>query len=513
MVVESGMPGATPKPGAMPGPGAIPMPRVRAGCAFCGNTARHRRSRAALRLTMAPLLLTLAGCGSLPAERLPDENRAPVDTERFTLLTRFVHISDAQIMDEESPARLTWAAELVPSAWRSYEAYSTHLLDGFVSTINRMHAAGERINWVVHTGDATDNAQQNELDWFITVMEGGPIDPRSGPDDRDADQRPPPLLDPHEPFEASGLYRMGVHGDAPTIPWYAVVGNHDRFAQGTFPIVPDLLGRLVSPMPLPNRLGLLLPVRLVPTGSFTHSPITPGHPTPTFEAHLPRFVTPNDQRRFITDRGFVTAHLNSTSQPPGHGFSVDRPDRTWYSLEVAPGVRLIALNSARPLLETPANVYSEGSISLAQFLFLERELERAVDRGEWVIVVTHHPSGSLRPEYGTAVLPAGLRYTLGRFPCVKLHLAGHSHRNAVFDRGGYLEIETGSTLDYPQQGRVIEVWSDGLDVELRYRLFSHLDRIEPPEDLEDSPVFNDPYRELRIEAAQLAGVGAPSLAQ
>jgi len=456
------------------------------------------------------LLAVLHGCGTLYGVRLPNENREPVDGERFRLLTRFAHISDAQIVDEQSPARLTWAAEFVSTAWRPHEAYSIHLLDGFVRTVNQMHAAGERIDFLLHTGDATDNAQRNELEWFIQVMDGSPIDPRSGPDDRNLDQRPPPLLDPHHPLEAQGLYRHGTHGEAPTIWWYSLIGNHDRFAQGNFPIVTDLLGRLVSPMPLPNRVGLFLPAVLVPTGSITHSPITPANPTPMRNVHLPQAVFPNPQRAYLTDRRFVAAHLRSTSEPPGHGFTSNHPERTWHSTLVAPGVRLIALDSSRPLFEMPGNFYPDGSISLVQLLFLDIELKQATDRGERVILATHHPSYMFRPDYGSALGPSGWLDRLNRYPCVKLHLAGHSHRNAVFDRGRYLEIETGSTLDPPQKGRVIEIWSDGSKTELRYRLFSHLDMIEAPPELENSPVFEDPYRTIRWEAARLAGVQTPS---
>ncbi len=469
-------------------------------------------------------LLVVAGCGTLPDVRLPNESTAPVDSPRFELLTTLVHISDAQIVDEESPGRLTVAAEFSGSAWRAYEAYSTQLLDGMVRTINKIHVARQRIDFVIHTGDATDNVQINELRWFVAAFDGGTIDPLTGPDGRDAADRPEPLLDPHRPFEAQGLYRNGVHGDAPTIAWYGVLGNHDRFAVGVFPIVSDLSGRRTSPLPLQDRIPLTFPVVLDPVGRLAFGAIMPENPGPPPPIALPTLVQPNPDRRYYTDREFVAAHLAAAGEPPGHGFDAADPGRTWYSVSPNPGLRLIVLNSATPLIERPTFVFSEGAISLAQVQFLRGELSRADARGEVVIVATHHPSESLELVYGTALSPRSFRDLLNEYPCVKLHLCGHWHTNAVFDRGGYVEMVTGAIIDAPQQGRVIEVWkatgvttdpttdldaspgaSPEATVELRYRFFSHLDPIDPPNDAA-ATLFEDPLLEMRQEAAVLAGV-------
>ncbi|MCZ6766722.1 MAG: metallophosphoesterase, partial [bacterium] len=238
------------------------------------------------------------GCGGIPGVSLPNESTEAVDESRFTLLARFVHLSDAQIIDEESPARLTVARELSSTAWRPHEAYSTQLLDGMIRTVNKMHVARETFYFLVHTGDAADNAQRNELDWFMTVIDGGQIDPRSAIDDRQPSQKPDPLLDPHAPFESQGLYRSGVHGDSPTIPWYALVGNHDHFAVGVFPIVTDLSGNRISPLMWENRIGLFLPVSLNPIGVLAYAPVTPANPAPPVGLNLPTVVPANPDRAY-----------------------------------------------------------------------------------------------------------------------------------------------------------------------------------------------------------------------
>ena len=431
------------------------------------------------------------------------ERTDPVDEDRFALVARLVHISDAQLVDEESPARLTTFADLVPTAWRPHEAYSCQLFDGIIRTINKLHVARDRIDFVVHTGDAADNAQHNELDWFFTILEGGVVDPLTGVDDREPNARPDLLLDPHAPFVAQGLYRADVHGSSETIPWYNVGGNHDRFAQGVFPIVADLFGRRTSPLPLRDRIGLFLPLNLDPIGWLSWAPVTPASPGPPTELGLPTLIDANPERRYLDDDEFVAMHLESGSEPAGHGFDAAYPQRTWYSVSPAPGLRLIGLNSATPFEERPTYVYSEGAINLTQMFFLADELRLATDRRETVIVATHHPSDALQLALGSSVSGDTFRSLLGRFDCVALHLAGHSHRNAVTERAGYLEIETGSTLDFPQQGRILEIWRAGGDIELRYSLFSHLDSIEPATEA-DEALFEDPLMPMRRIANELA---------
>ena len=466
------------------------------------------------RSTCVPMVafILLAGCGVSLDPLLPEEAANSIDAERFALLARLIHITDIHVTDEESPARLTAFAGLAENAWRPQEAYSTQVLDGFVRTINKMHVARHPIDFVIVTGDATDNAQLNELSWFITIMDGGRVDPLTGPDDRDPGLLPDPLLDPHQPFEAQGLYRNGVHGDALTIDWYSLLGNHDRFAVGVFPIVTDFSGRRISLLPLQERVGLFFPVYLDPIGSLSWAPITPGNPGPPPEINLPRRVQANPERRYFTDQEFVQAHLQSVGGPPGHGFDAGHPERTWYSVSPLAGLRLIGLNSATPQIEVPTLPYSEGAISFAQVRFLERELARAQEAGEWVIVATHHPSDALERGLGTAISASAFRRTLNRYPCVRLHLSGHWHEDVVFDRGGYREIVTGSALDRPQRGRVVELWRQidpqtsepaPEDITIRYWYFSHLDEIAPP-DGSHAELFDDPLLPMRRVAAELA---------
>ncbi len=431
------------------------------------------------RVILAVLLAlgALSACLDDRGTVLPGETEPPPEG---TLWVRLVHLSDPQILDEESPARIVGAELLVPPAWRPQEAYTTQLLDGTIRAINNLHRSGQAVDFAVMTGDATDNSQANEWRWFLEVMDGGALNPLSGVDDRPAIDRPPPHLDPHAPFVAEGLYRQGLHGPLPDIPWYGVVGNHDRFAVGAFPII-DVGELRLAPLPFVYPVSLLFPALLLPTTRLAFGPITPAHPGPPTPLNVATWIPENPERRFLTTAEAIGTHFRTRSTPPGHGFAAGGP--SWYSVAPRPGLRLIALDTALPDVPVPSLPHVAGTLSTAQMQFLAEALDLAEQHDEWVIVATHHPSQDL-VLLGSPTAPDEFRDLLRRHDRVLAHLAGHFHRHRVIDRGGYLEIETGSILDYPQEARIIEIWNTGPDrVTLRYRMLSHLDATEPTDPL------------------------------
>jgi 3',5'-cyclic AMP phosphodiesterase CpdA len=444
--------------------------------------------------TAALLLVILPGCQVDPGALLPAEQNEAESLDGLVLVARFVHVTDTHMIDTESPARFAGAQVLVKHAWRPYEAYSMQLLDGVVRAVNRMHAAGMRIDFLLHTGDACDNAQSNELEWLTQIMAGGTVNPLSGPDDRSAEQRPPPQLDPYAPFAAEGLYRNGVHGDEATIAWYAVFGNHDVYAIGTFPILETEPDHLMAALPLPGRPGVAMPTWLDPLASYAHGPVTPGDPGPPRLLEPLSYVEPNASRAYFEKPHYVATMLAAAGQPVGHGFAAAGAP-SWYSVSPVPGLRLIGLDTTDRTLQLPAQVCYQGAISQEQFEFLRSELDAAAARGELVIIAGHHPSQTIHPDIGVEVTGDELRDLLKQYRNVVLYMAGHLHRNRVIDRGGYLEIETCSTLDLPQEGRVVEVWRDpaGTQVVVSYRMFTH-----------DESDADDALRPLRDAARAIA---------
>jgi len=443
-------------------------------------------------------LLSGAICAPVDELLLPGRESESDVGDGAAPIARIAHVTDTHLVDEESPARFTEAYFVTHSAWRPYESYSTQLFDGIIRAVNRIHDSGRPIDFLMHTGDACDNAQSNELGCHLALMDGDVVAPLTGPDDRDAEDVPPALLDQHAEFQARGLYEKGRHGEADDIPWYYTFGNHDRYAIGLLAIFETLDGGRRTPLPAPARPGVLLPRFLDPLSSWAHGRVTPADPGPPQLFELPLYVEPNPERAYVSKSEFVEALGDTRGGPPGHGFADSPEGKFWYSTSPVPGVRLIGLDTTDQTNLRPNTLYDNGAVTRAQLSFLQTELDTAVENGELVVAASHHPSASLTHMAGSEILGEEFRALLNEYSNVVLHVAGHTHRNKVIDRGGYLEIETCSTLDWPQEGRLIEIWRDGAgEIFIAYEMFSHIDDELPP-------LGADPLRELRERAQALA---------
>ena len=431
--------------------------------------------------TLAGSLAGQLGCEVDPAPLLPARTSPALDTTGLTRLARFVQMSDTHVVDPLSPARFAEAYFVTHSVWRPYEAYAGHLADGIVRTINRVHASGRSIDFVLHTGDACDNAQSNELAWFLSILDGRPVNPLSGPDDRPVETRPESGLDPYLPYLPQGLYRQGVHGALPSIPWYALIGNHDTHCVGILPFFDQPWGGRTAPVPLQPRPGIVLPVVFDPEADLAYGNVTPAQPGPPPIFQLPRYVAPNRDRRFFHKVDFAAGLFSTQTGPLGHGLT-DPAGPAWYSVSPAPGLRIIALDSADPPVKVPNVFYVEAAMTAAQVDFLRAELDAALARDEIVLVATHHPSGGLQFALGSAIGPDGFRALLAEYPNVVAHVCGHEHVNRVIDRGQYLEILTCATIDLPQEARLLEVYRDPRtgQASIAYEMISHLDAALPP---------------------------------
>lgn len=425
-------------------------------CGRATGPGMTRRQFIASAAALGGLALPTTGCPHPPEE----------EPERWL---RFAHITDAHVCDEESPARAVRFEPLIEEAWRPQEAYTAQVLDATLSAVNARHA--ERpLDFLAYTGDATELGQYNELRWFLDVFDGKWVVPDSG--EPDGGERPlPPELNPKLGFQAEGLDR--------DIPWYAVHGNHDGLAVGNFHI------ETYAPSPRQWTAPLLRPAaRIIGLHGFPDRPnylwplddrspafIRGGEELPleprTLQLQLGKLeagpIAPDEDRRFLGRQGFVEEHFRTETAPHGHGFTEANREqgRAYYSARPREDVplRLIVLDttSTAPLLGWP---FYYGVMRREQFnTFLKPELEAAREAGEYVLILSHHPSRDFRfPHFGPAVGTLEFRAFLASQPHVLAHLCGHSHRNRVEKvRGQYLEIETASLIDYPQEGRLIEI--------------------------------------------------------
>ncbi|HTN92001.1 MAG TPA: hypothetical protein VL242_50375, partial [Sorangium sp.] len=86
------------------------------------------------------------------------------------LLTRFIHLADTQLADDEAPARLAIFDSPGPfaSAFRPQEGHECRILNAAVRTINALHRSTP-LDFVLLGGDNADSAQTNEISWFTSI--------------------------------------------------------------------------------------------------------------------------------------------------------------------------------------------------------------------------------------------------------------------------------------------------------------------------------------------------------
>jgi metallophosphoesterase (TIGR03767 family) len=420
---------------------------------------------------------------------LAGESRAL--SHELVSLVNIGHLTDMQIADVQSPARfeffeqlrgLQGAGNYVP-AWRPQEALVTHAVAAMVETINRLATSpetGANLGLCVSTGDSLDNAQLNELQWFLSLLGGGTVVPNSGGPTYQGVQavdwepalywRPDPSQDPykerfgfpvHPGLLAEALRAFSSPGLA--MPWLSCFGNHDGLVLGT--ALPTSSYEQVL-------LGAHKPVDL-PAGADPLAQIDAFTEAPQRLLSGPaRDVLPDPERRSVGRRDFVEAHLQAGGYPLGHGFGRWNVESETaygvYDLDGPVPVRVVLLDT------TNMDGYYEGSIGAAQLRWLEARLTEvhahhigadgsvvttgAADR--LVVLTSHHGLEQDHPRVTAGAVEA----LLHRFGNVVLWLNGHRHRNDVQPRpdlsgrtGGFWEVSTAAIADWPCQSRLVEL--------------------------------------------------------
>ncbi|MDJ0597072.1 MAG: metallophosphoesterase [Pleurocapsa sp. MO_226.B13] len=148
-------------------------------------------------------------------------------------------------------------------------------------------------------------------------------------------------------------------------------------------------------------------------------------------------------------------------------------EQLYYSQEILPGVRLIALNS---------NTFDRdgrqiGCLYERQLLWLESILQRA--NRQLVLLTIHHNIIEHLPQQSKH--PIGKRYMLDNRIAlldllqkygVKLIFTGHLHVQDVAEFEGIYEVCTGSMVSYPHPYRVIEVTAPNSEA-IKLKIQSH----------------------------------------
>ena len=362
--------------------------------------------------------------------RTLDDLPAPAPGPAPKLLVRFVHLADTQLSDDESPARLANFDEAAGGAFRPQEGHLCRMLNAAARTVNRIHVDSP-LDFVLLGGDNTDNAQTNELEWFLKILDGAPrVECDSAVDD---DVVPGPDNDPKDPFGPVAL----------DVPWRWVTGNHDILRQGTWPTA-SYLGEPIGTSATGGTRDYSLPGSPIVTGTVLADPA---------RAFLPEA----EQLMRVAAGG------------DGHGITPEALalGRAFYTFDVADTpLRIFVMSTAA------ATGSSKGLIRQADIdTIIEPILQTAAADDKLVIVTSHHRAASLSigTEFGVgqefADALTGDEWTayLGSHDHVLLHLAAHSHTMHVEAKapiGGHAhwEVASPALADFPHQLRMMEVW-------------------------------------------------------
>lgn len=450
----------------------------------------HPRARAAARLTTIAETIRpgaerdlgyrrlATGAGEPRIVRDDVAKPHPGREGRRRTLVNLVHLTDQHIIDVQSPTRVEFldryndghCADMpFNSAHRAHEAASARITDAMLRRIRDIGyspVTGAPLQASISTGDNTDNQQLNELMLFIGLMDGGRVHPNSGdrkiyegvqnagdlnywhPGDDVADLYKTQFGFPSAPgFLEDALASFNAVGAG--MPWYSCYGNHDGLAQGNAPVNPVF-----------NQIGVGgtkvvgLPPGANPCSEFAGPAASgPSHPT-----------TPDPDRRYISRREWIQAHLDSKGLPRGHGFkpaNLESPT-LYYTTDVG-NVRWIVLDTVNP------GGYASGSIGDAQLNWLRERLTEAQDQHRLVMLFSHHgprsldnpmqhpdpldPDSTDLPRHNAeAVLDV-----VNAFTCVIAWVNGHTHSNVITARGTWWDIGTAAHIDWPPQSRLVEV--------------------------------------------------------
>ena len=390
-------------------------------------------------------------------------NAAVIPTAR---LLNFFTITDIHIVDKESPVAGVYAGYKGgnPSAYSATMLYTTHLLDAAIQTINGIHKQNP-IDFGISLGDVSNNAQYNELRWYIDVMDGAAINPDSGNKD---DPVPGPYNDYQDRYKAAGLDK--------TIPWYQAIGNHDHFFLGSYRMTDYLREAYTGKdiLLLGDFMTAGIDTRTAYMGSINgrtpYGDIIGAGVVEEFPDGAPQVLAADPDRRPITKREWMGEFFKTSSSPVGHGFTNSNliNDFACYSFEPKSNVpvKIIVLDNTQS--EDKTDPPWLGYLDQARYDWLVSELDQGQVEGKLMIIAAHVPLAviGLPNTTDSYVNSTTLVAKLNTYSNLVLWIAGHRHRNVVTMRKspnpvhpefGFWEVETASLIHFPQQFRIFEI--------------------------------------------------------
>jgi metallophosphoesterase (TIGR03767 family) len=367
---------------------------------------------------------------------------------RRTSLVYFGQLSDFQLADEESPARVEFIDPVGPpvdAAWRPWEGVEPQIDNAMVKQIDSFAGASpvangngtrSHMNFTIDTGDSADNQQLNETRWVRKILEGGTISPGSGVDPATSGNLAcaalkPSIVDANSPGKYTGVQDYDDYNEGATpqfydpddpragtqwsdwpkytgmmdaaqrpfssvglnVPSYVVFGNHDALVQGNQEANQSFEQVATGCIkPLTGSVGPMGDVSDVLDPAFLQSLLP--HPNDRI------LVPPDPNRQFVSKKQYK-AVFQSGTQADGHGFDYVSPAQNsasngaagYYAWSPVPGLRFIGLDTTCE--GGVAGPSADGNLDDPQFQWLEGRLAAAQSAGKLVVIFSHHAIQSL----------------------------------------------------------------------------------------------------------------------
>ena len=422
--------------------------------------------------TPSPFRFLQLGPGEPYAVRQDLASAGPERAAKRTSLVYFGQLSDFQLADEESPARVEIIDPLstplgLPfgAAWRPWEALEPQVDEAMIRQVNQFATASpvgdgagahRAMDFTIDTGDSADSQQMNETLWVRTLLEGGTLHPNSGVDKatyshplcpnflvpgaaeaarytgvQDYDdyfEGPFPEFydpdDPQGPHAAWPKYpglmdraQQAFTAAGLDMPSYVAFGNHDALVQGNamanaaFEQVAMGCLKPVGPVPNPeNAAGIL--ASLLDPARLLSSLITSPQNT---------VVVPGDPKRQYVSKKQYKDIFKAGAQADGHGFGLVDPAQEsaskgaagYYAWTPTPGMRFIALDTvaeAGTIVTPNGSTTSEGNVDNPQFQWLKGQLQAATAAGQLAVIFSHHAPESLTADAPDELAPPCLLF-------------------------------------------------------------------------------------------------------
>ncbi len=437
----------------------------------------------------------------------PTYNAASV-TKKSKLLNFFA-MSDIHLTDKEAPNQFIDLQKSNPeysgqnsSIYSGVMLYTPQTFDAAIQTANALHRK-DPFDFFISLGDVCNTSMYNELRWYIDIIDGKVITPSSG-DHRGAD-----TTDFQKPFKAAGLDQ--------SIPFYQVLGNHDHFLIGSFPVyengldtsyISDTVWSAPNELLTPNTATFpgLFNINRIKDQSYQHyyqgvidgtSPygaILYSGPVGNYSA--PPKVVADPNRRSLHRTEWIQEFFNTTTSPKGHGFNLvssnkniglvplnERAGFACYSFVPKSNVplKVIVLDNTQREDDGSKDIHGHGFLDKARWDWLQAELDDGQAANQLMIIACHIPIavnnigtemewwlGDANATIANACTITELVTKLQSSTNLLMWIAGHLHVNTVkalkspdptgAPEKGFWQVLSSSLRDFPQQFRTFEIY-------------------------------------------------------